>query len=360
MTDRITKHVSAMKEYGRKPYLVTADAIPYGEKADYRYMMDTTWHKAQDNEGIVVQSVKKKPYLNSDYQTMEQAYDFPIFTFPRWNFNFKFDFPNTIYRRKPEPYPANITKDAVNDASGLNWIQCPSTASYPNIYTVIVRNSFTRRREYENGIQISSSTIFVPTSFKITANTYGAYGLVILDVENRGSTTWARIGVSSVATGSFNIIATDGKREISRIISTFDTTYIGFANTEDFLSITKQVGLDGEPVLWREGFDHSIPGVFIDTLKYDLGAYAGVVGRWGVIYEYERVEIVFGPPPSGYEDDYVYYNFNDSDVWQSAEGAVLDSADLSYAGNNVTGSFTTWDGSDYLTYSVNNGNVSLM
>lgn len=75
MTDRITKKQIPMIEYGRKPYLVTPEAVPVGEKADYRYMMDTTWHKAQDNKYIVVQSVMKKPYQNQDYQHMEQEGD---------------------------------------------------------------------------------------------------------------------------------------------------------------------------------------------------------------------------------------------------------------------------------------------
>jgi hypothetical protein len=363
MTDRITKHVSAMKEYGRKPYLVTADAIPYGEKADYRYMMDTTWHKAQDNEQIVVQSVKKKPYQNSDYQTMEQGYDFPIFTFPRWNFNFQFDFPNTIYRIKPNPYPTEPTEptDTQTQATGIRWIQCPTSVSASKTYTIIVKNSSITIRNLVSGRLNGTHTIYFPTSFELVKATSDAKGFSISNLIDKGSTTRITLSTSSTARGSYYLYASDGKNTIKIIISAsaFDTTALYF--TEDVYSIIKVIDF-GEDVyeesVWREGFFHDTP--YYDILDYDLGSYAGVVGRWGVIYEYDRAEIDYGPPPTGYEDQYVYYNFNDSDVWQSAEGSVLDSSGLSYTGNNIVGSFTIWDGSNYLTYSVNNGSVSLV
>ena len=220
MTDRITKHVSAMKEYGRKPYLVTADAIPYGEKADYRYMMDTTWHKAQDNEQIVVQSVKKKPYQNSDYQAMEQGYDFPIFTFPRWNF--QFDFPNTIYRRKPNSYPTEPTEptETQTQATGLRWIQCPTSVSASKTYTIIVQNSGITTRNLIGGRLNGTSTTYFPSSFELVKAVPYAKGFSIYNLIDKGSTTWITLTISSTAIGSFYLYATDGNNRINRTIGT--------------------------------------------------------------------------------------------------------------------------------------------
>ena len=218
MTDRITKHVSAMKEYGRKPYLVTADAIPYGEKADYRYMMDTTWHKAQDNEQIVVQSVKKKPYQNSDYQTMEQGYDFPIFTFPRWNF--QFDFPNTIYRRKPNSYPTEPTEptETQTQATGLRWIQCPTSVGASKTYTIIVQNSGITTRNLVGGRLNGTRTTYFPSSFELVKATSNAKGFSISNLIDKGSTTWITLTTSSSARGSYYIYATDRNYTINKSI----------------------------------------------------------------------------------------------------------------------------------------------
>jgi hypothetical protein len=113
MGGRISNKVSPMKEYGRKPYLVTPTTVPLGEEADYRYMMDTTWHRAQDNGWVIVQSVKKKPYTGQDYQVMESTGDWciPVPTYQPWTWSFKFsgNIPNSfpyrpVYYFEPQ-YP---------------------------------------------------------------------------------------------------------------------------------------------------------------------------------------------------------------------------------------------------------------
>lgn len=211
MTDRITKPITAMKEYGRKPYLVTKDAVPYGERADYRYMMDTVWHKRQDNEQIVVQSVKKKPYQNSDYQAMEQGYDFPIFTIPHWNFNYDFTFDVTrtsIERTTTE-----------TEGIGLRWLQCPTTVSASKTYTIIVQNSSITTRSLIGGRTNSTTKQYLPTAFTLTKATSNAKGMVIYDLINKGSTTWITLGTASYASGSYYLKATDGNKTISNTIS---------------------------------------------------------------------------------------------------------------------------------------------
>lgn len=212
MTDRITKPITAMKEYGRKPYLVTKDAVPYGEKADYRYMMDTVWHKQQDNEQIVVQSVKKKPYQNSDYQVMEGGYDFPIFTIPRWNFNF--DFPFDVTRTSIEKATTET------EGTGLRWLQCPTTVSASKTYTIIVQNSSITTRSLIGGRTNSTTKQYLPTAFTLTKATSNAKGMVIYDLINKGSTTWITLGTESYVSGRYYLNATDGDNVIKKLIST--------------------------------------------------------------------------------------------------------------------------------------------
>jgi hypothetical protein len=216
MTDRITKHISGMKEYGRKPYLVTAQTVPVGETPDYRYMMESVWHKAQDNEQIVVQSVKKKPYQNSDYETMEYGYDFPIFTLPTWNF--KYDFPFNRTRTRVEPVEQKETKQYI---SGLRWIQTPSFLSASSQYTVIVANSFYAKRTYTNGrLGNNWYESYTPSQLYILPASADAKGISIINVIHKYSTSWFTIRTSADVVGQFYLKATDGRNVIKKKIGT--------------------------------------------------------------------------------------------------------------------------------------------
>ena len=226
MTDRISSALAPMQEYGRKPYLVTKETVPLGEEADYRYMMDKTWHKAQDNKYIVVQSVKKKPYNEQDYQMMENSGDFPIFTIPRWNFNF--DFPFDVTR-------ASIKKATTEtEVTGLRWLQCPTTVSASKTYTIIVRNSSITTRSLIGGRINSTTKQYLPTAFTLTKATSDAKGMVIYDLIDKGSTTWITLGVASYADGNYYLEATDGKNKIDRkllISSSKESTIVLKRNT---------------------------------------------------------------------------------------------------------------------------------
>lgn len=177
MTDRITKPITNMKEYGRKPYL----------EKDYQNMMEATWHKAQDNSQIVVQSVKKKPYNNTDYQAMEQTGDMPVFTAPTINLP-KFDFPFSL--PKPNPIPPTVPTEQPGKYPGyvpvnprilpgglkyvdstrtlknrLRWVLCPETVEGGNWYTIRVANSVKSTYKTEGGRTSLQRYIYYPSFF---------------------------------------------------------------------------------------------------------------------------------------------------------------------------------------------------
>jgi hypothetical protein len=170
MTDRITKPITNMKEYGRKPYL----------EKDYQNMMEATWHKAQDNSQIVVQSVKKKPYDPFTYQEMEQKGDLPIFTYPRDNF-YKWDFPfnksdATVPTSRYKPInprinPTGLKYVSPNDSmskdyrANLRWILCPETVEGGNWYTIRVANSVKSTYKTEGGRTSLQRYIYYPSFF---------------------------------------------------------------------------------------------------------------------------------------------------------------------------------------------------
>jgi hypothetical protein len=210
MTDRIKKPVTPMKEYGRKPYLVTKETVPVGERADYRYMMDTTWHKAQDNEQIVVQSVKKKPYQQQDYQTMEQGYDFPIFTLQQWNFQYDFPF----FRIKPEPYRATMEEKYRTGlyiyATPPSWVQCNTLVKPSQSYLIVVRNA---------AVTHSGRTQYYPAAFRLVGGSTDATGLSLSEFIFNNSATLCTLTTSNSANGSFKIYATSGGKTIERNIT---------------------------------------------------------------------------------------------------------------------------------------------
>jgi hypothetical protein len=119
MTSRITQSQTPTKEYGRKPYLVTPDTVPDGQQADYRFMMDTTWHKAQDNEYMVVQSVMKKPYQQQNYQMMENEGNYPAginTAIPKTNYDFSWQMPPTkLSMPPPKMKEKKKDEETVND-----------------------------------------------------------------------------------------------------------------------------------------------------------------------------------------------------------------------------------------------------
>jgi hypothetical protein len=170
MTDRITKPITNMKEYGRKPYL----------EKDYQNMMEATWHKAQDNSQIVVQSVKKKPYDPFTYQEMEQKGDLPIFTYPRDNF-YKWDFPfnksdATVPTSRYKPInprinPTGLKYVSPNDSmskdyrANLRWILCPDEIEAGNWYTIRVANSVKSTYKTEGGRTSLQRYIYYPSFF---------------------------------------------------------------------------------------------------------------------------------------------------------------------------------------------------
>ena len=213
MTDRITQKVSPMKEYGRKPYLVTKETVPIGEQADYRYMMDTTWAKAQDNEYIVVQSVKKKPYQQQDYQMMENLGD--GFTGIKWDMP-KFDYP--FIKPKPNPIPPDDTSQQTI-IGGIKWIKCPTEVAPSSSYTIIVQNSVKTQISYKNGKVIGllwlnagrTQNTYIPSQLWLKKITGDATGLSLTNIQFRGNTTWATLITSLSADGKYYIKATDGK-----------------------------------------------------------------------------------------------------------------------------------------------------
>lgn len=219
MTDRITRRKTPMLEYGRKPYLVTKETVPEGENADYRYMMDTTWHKAQDNKYIVVQSVMKKPYRQQDYQMMENEGDGYTVMYP------KYDFPLPVLE------PVNTGSESY---SGLKWIQCATPVSASKIYTIIVQNSSKTASTIVNGRTRKSKTIYSPTTFQLAKYTPSAKGFSLSNIINKGATTWVTLTTSSDAEGTYSIHATDGRNVIKKKVTKVGGDYFGLMlSTED-------------------------------------------------------------------------------------------------------------------------------
>lgn len=265
MTDRITKPITNMKEYGRKPYL----------EKDYQNMMEATWHKAQDNSQIVVQSVKKKPYDPFTYQEMEQKGDLPIFTYPRDNF-YKWDFPfnksdvtvpTSRYKPiNPRINPTGLKYVSPNDSmskdyrANLRWILCPDEIEAGNWYTIRVANSVKSTYKTEGGKTSLQRYIYYPSFFSfrnLTMETTGVelkvflpsaaydnYGSIMglwhdsyqwYDTKKQagqirelinylwqrgyaGATMEARLIANTGAEGEIELQATDGKNIIKRRI----------------------------------------------------------------------------------------------------------------------------------------------
>jgi hypothetical protein len=223
MGGRISNKVSPMKEYGRKPYLVTPTTVPLGEEADYRYMMDKTWQKAQDDAHIVVQSVKKKPYQEQDYQSMENTAD--GYTNIDWHFNGKWYRPKPNWRfgktNTVEPIPpTDPVREEERRVDGvLKWVQCPTTVSASKSYTIIVRNSYRITLQYTNGRLRNTQTETIPTQISLVPKTSEAKGLSIAYVKDMGGSTRATLQTTSYATGEFYVYATDGQNTINKTIS---------------------------------------------------------------------------------------------------------------------------------------------
>lgn len=223
MGGRISNKVSPMKEYGRKPYLVTPTTVPLGEEADYRYMMDKTWQKAQDDAHIVVQSVKKKPYQEQDYQSMENTAD--GYTNIDWHFTWNWYRPKFSWRAGQNNTttilePEDPDREEERKVDGvLRWTQCPTTVSPSKSYTIIVRNSYITTRQYTNGRLRNTQTETIPSQISIVPKTSAAKGLSITYVKDMGGSTRATLQTSSYATGEFYVYATDGKNTIQKTIS---------------------------------------------------------------------------------------------------------------------------------------------
>jgi hypothetical protein len=233
MGGRISNKVSPMKEYGRKPYLVTPTTVPLGEEADYRYMMDKTWQKAQDDAHIVVQSVKKKPYQEQDYQSMENTAD--GYTNIDWHFNGKWYRPKPNWRfgktNTVEPIPpTDPVREEERRVDGvLKWVQCPTTVSASKSYTIIVRNSYRITLQYTNGRLRNTQTETIPTQISLVPKTSEAKGLSIAYVKDMGGSTRATLQTTSYATGFYYIYGTDGANSIHstiRVASSSESTIV--------------------------------------------------------------------------------------------------------------------------------------
>jgi hypothetical protein len=325
MGGRTSNKVSPMKEYGRKPYLVTKQTVPLGEEADYRYMMDKTWQKAQDDAHIVVQSVKKKPYQGQDYQMMENAAD--GFTNITWHFNGNWYWPKLNWRfgqtNTVEPVPPiDPDRNETRRLDGtLRWIQCPTTVSTSKSYTVIVRNSYTITRQYTNERLRSSQTTTTSSEIYLVPKTPEAKGLSITYVKDMGDSTRATLQTTSYATGEFYIYATDGKNTIKGIISASATTH-----EYTFDPPTKTVYYDD--VLRYSAGELTID--FADSVSGSNAAAVVVIPAVGL---------------SGNQD--IYYDYNGAEAWHVVVGLpteAFDNADIYRSGNDIVGDIWTSGG----------------
>jgi hypothetical protein len=277
---------------------------------------------------------------------MEQKGDLPIFTYPRDNF-YKWDFPfnksdATVPTSRYKPINPRINptgriikpKTTEIETRGLRWIECPTTVQPSGVYTVIVRNSYYRKRVIQGDRVLSFTDKYYPTTFEFQdINALNVSGVSMIQVVNVGSATYAIMAIEQYATKYFYIHAISGSQTISKYIS------IGESYTPT--------------VFTQDGYDILQDGVlFLDgsvTNQYTLQNYVGPKwAYWGMICG----RLILAPPPIGTVDWTQYYFDSTFPVWEVAEGYV--SSSLSYSWYHVTGSVTTTGG----TYSIYDGVVT--
>jgi hypothetical protein len=151
---------------------------------------------------------------------MEQGYDFPVFTFPTFpQWNFKFDFPEPIYKTKPEPYPAMEITETRTYATGLRWIQCPYEMESSISYIIIVANSFYGTENYTGG-RLNNDWIntYIPSKLSYKWIRGDRRGIEITEVTHKYSTSWFVLRVGADVEGEIELQATDGNSKITRRI----------------------------------------------------------------------------------------------------------------------------------------------
>lgn len=277
MTGRITQRNTPMLEYGRKPYLITRETVPVDEHADYRYTMDTTWHKAQDDKYIVVQSVMKKPYRQQDYQLMENIGDGYGVEYP------SYDFPLSAI----EP----INTQTVS-FGGIKWIKYPSVASQSSNYTIIVQNSIKASTRYKNGKVDSAYNTYIPSTLWLEKATNNANGLSLTNIQFKGNTTWAVLLANAYSSGQYYIKASDGKKKILAKIQ-----------------VKGEISISG--VCCRSNMLYFLNFVKIDTGDFTKVSYAGsYTDLTGVYYENTANDFgwVYTQDADNYIDLHVIFN----------------------------------------------------
>lgn len=203
MTDRITKHISPTREYGRKPYLVTKESVPAGEQADYRYMMDAVWKTFEEpeEEKEILEIVKGFAWVKSPPESVATSSRHLIAV-------------RNTYLWTIRPHVSTPTPYGQTDYKLMKSIQDQSmrVLGYDPSLNFDVAELVTQ--------EVSGTAVtYADTTFTLEPQTIDSIGMYISEVKKSNSITYAYINTYSWAKGTYLLVATSGGQSFTKKIA---------------------------------------------------------------------------------------------------------------------------------------------